>query len=88
MALGAVGTYAERDRFVLDVIVIAVVFMLVNAPCALTWAGFGSAIRRWFKKPGHLKAFNWTMAILLVASLYPLVTELLGLQRIMGLPQK
>jgi threonine/homoserine/homoserine lactone efflux protein len=78
MALGAVGTYAEHDRFVLDVLLIAGVFMLVNIPCGLAWTGFGSAIRRWFKKPGHLKAFNWTMAILLVASLYPLVTEPLG----------
>jgi threonine/homoserine/homoserine lactone efflux protein len=81
MALGAVGTYAEHDRFLLDVILIAVVFMVVNVPCALFWTGSGSAIRRWFKKPGHLKAFNWTMAALLVASLYPLVTEPLGLQK-------
>ena len=75
MALGAVGTYAERDRFVLDVLVIAATFMVVNVPCGLTWTGFGSAIRRWFRKPSHLKAFNWTMAALLVASMYPLVTE-------------
>lgn len=78
MALAAVGTYAEHGRFLIDVIVISVVFMIVTAPCALAWTGFGSAIRRWFKKPGHLKAFNWTMAALLVASLYPLVTEPLG----------
>ena len=78
MALGAVGTYAERDRFFLDVLVIAVVFMVVNIPCGLAWTGFGSAIRRWFRKPSHLKAFNWTMAALLVASMYPLVTEPLG----------
>jgi threonine/homoserine/homoserine lactone efflux protein len=81
MALGAVGTYAEQGRFLLDVILIAVVFMVVNVPCGLFWTGSGSAIRRWFKKPGHLKAFNWTMAALLVASLYPLVTEPLGLQK-------
>jgi len=78
MALGAVGTYAEHGRFLADVAIIAVVFMLINVPCALTWTGFGSGIRRWFRKPGHLKAFNWTMAVLLVASLYPLVTEPLG----------
>jgi threonine/homoserine/homoserine lactone efflux protein len=78
MALGAVGTYAEHGRFLVDVAIIAVVFMIVGAPCALTWTGFGTAIRRWFKKPNHLKAFNWTMAALLVASLYPLITEPLG----------
>lgn len=78
MALGAVGTYAEHGRFLVDVVIIAVAFMIINVPCALTWTGFGSGIRRWFRKPGHLKAFNWTMAALLVASLYPLVTEPLG----------
>jgi len=78
MALGAVGTYAEHGRFLVDVAVIAVVFMIINVPCALTWTGFGTGIRRWFRKPIHLKAFNWTMATLLVASLYPLVTEPLG----------
>jgi len=78
MALGAVGTYAEHDRFQADVVLISVVFMLVNTPSAFIWTGFGAAIRRWFKKPGHLKAFNWTMAALLVASLYPLVMEPLG----------
>ena len=78
MALGAVGTFAEHDRFLVDVVVISITFMVVGVPCALTWTSFGSAIRRWFKKPGHLKAFNWTMAALLLASLYPLITEPLG----------
>lgn len=78
MALGMVGTYAERERFVADVVIIAVVTMFITLPCTLTWTSFGAGIRRWFKKPGHLKAFNWTMAALLVLSLYPLVTEPLG----------
>lgn len=78
MALSAVGTYAEPNRFLVDVMLIASIFMIVTVPSALTWTSFGSAIRRWFKKPGHLKAFNWTMAALLVVSLYPLVTEPLG----------
>jgi threonine/homoserine/homoserine lactone efflux protein len=78
MALAAVGTYAERGRFLVDVAQIAAVFMILTVPCALTWTGFGSMIRRWFRKPGHMKAFNWTMAALLVASLYPLIMEPLG----------
>ncbi len=78
MALGAVTTYSEHSRLLADAALIAAVFMLVNVPCALTWTAFGVNIRRWLKKPGHLKAFNWTMAALLVASLYPLITEPLG----------
>jgi threonine/homoserine/homoserine lactone efflux protein len=78
MALGAVGTYAEHGRFLADVLIITVGFMIIGVPCTLSWTGFGSAIRRWFRKPIHLKLFNWTMAALLVASLYPLITEPLG----------
>ncbi|MGZ5984760.1 MAG: LysE family translocator [Caulobacteraceae bacterium] len=78
MALGAVGTYAEHDRFLVDVVTISVTMMLVTVPSSLTWTSFGANIRRWLKKPHHLKAFNWTMAALLVVSLYPLVTEPLG----------
>jgi len=78
MALGAVTTYAEADRLTADVVLIALVFMLVNVPCALTWTTFGVNIRRYLKAPGRLRAFNWTMAALLIASLYPLVTEPLG----------
>lgn len=80
MALGAVTTYAAQGRILADAALIAAVFMLVNVPCALTWTAFGVNIRRWLKKPHHLKAFNWTMAALLVASLYPLITEPLGPQ--------
>ncbi|HEY4031106.1 MAG TPA: LysE family translocator [Caulobacteraceae bacterium] len=75
MALAAVGTYAEHDHFMIDVAIIAGCYMVINVPSALIWTGFGSGIRRWFKKPGHLKGFNWTMAAMLVASLYPLITE-------------
>jgi threonine/homoserine/homoserine lactone efflux protein len=78
MALGAVTTYAEHGRLVTDVTLIAVSFMVVNVPCALIWTSFGVNIRRWMKKPKHLKAFNWSMAALLVLSLYPLITEPLG----------
>ena len=80
MALGAVTTYAEHGRLLADSALIAAVFMLINTPCALVWTAFGVNIRRWLKTPLHLKAFNWTMAALLVASLYPLITEPLGPQ--------
>jgi hypothetical protein len=34
----------------------------------------GQALRRWLQAPGRLQAFNWTMAGLLVLSLWPVVT--------------
>ena len=78
MALGAVTTYAEPRRLTLDVAIIAATFVAINAPCAFAWTAFGAGIKRFLRKPWALHAFNWTMAALLVASLYPLVAEPLG----------
>ena len=80
MALGAVTTYAEHGRLAADVVLIGTVMMIVTIPSTLIWTVFGINIRRWLKSPRHLKAFNWSMAALLVLSLYPLVTEPLGPQ--------
>jgi threonine/homoserine/homoserine lactone efflux protein len=75
MALGAVTTYASRDHLVLDVVMIALVFGLVNAPCISVWAGFGVGMKQVLSRPGPLRAFNLTMAALLLLSLYPLFLE-------------
>jgi threonine/homoserine/homoserine lactone efflux protein len=78
MALGAVTTYAEPDRLAADVALIAAVYGLINIPCALAWTVSGVAIKRFLKRGRALRVFNIAMAVLLVASLYPLVTEPIG----------
>jgi threonine/homoserine/homoserine lactone efflux protein len=37
------------------------------------WVWAGQAMRRWLQSPGRLRAFNWTMAALLVLSLWPVL---------------
>jgi threonine/homoserine/homoserine lactone efflux protein len=69
MALGTVTTYAPQDGYALNVVVAALVFCVVNAPCVSMWAAFGVAVRRFLATPRALKAFNWTMAALLTATL-------------------
>lgn len=54
-------------------VAVAVVFALVNLPSVATWVWGGTQVRRWLDGPGRLQAFNWTMAALLVLSLYPMV---------------
>jgi threonine/homoserine/homoserine lactone efflux protein len=75
MALGAVTTYAAPGRLYLNVLWVALVFTLVNVPCISTWAAFGLAMKRLLNRPAALRAFNIAMALLLVASLYPLLTD-------------
>jgi threonine/homoserine/homoserine lactone efflux protein len=75
MALGAVTTYASRRHLALDVVLIAAVFGLINAPCISVWAGFGVGMKRFLSRPGPMRAFNLSMAGLLLLSLYPLFLE-------------
>jgi threonine/homoserine/homoserine lactone efflux protein len=74
MALTAASTYTPEGSS-LAVVIVAGTFMLVGAPCSAAWAGFGQGMRRFLDRPPVLRAFNLTMAALLVASLYPLVVE-------------
>ena len=75
MALGAATTYTPDGAGAQTALILAGTFMLVGAPCSAAWAGFGQAMRRFLDKPVVLRVFNVTMAVLLVASLYPLFVE-------------
>jgi threonine/homoserine/homoserine lactone efflux protein len=73
MALGAVSAYvAEPSLWAYAAV--AGVFALVNLPSVSVWAAAGQGLRRWLQSPARLRAFNWTMAGLLVLSLWPVVT--------------
>lgn len=54
-------------------VTIALVFALVSMPCLLFWAWLGREARRVLGDGARLRAFNWSMAALLVLSLLPLV---------------
>ncbi len=72
MSLGAVAAYAP-DQSLRAVAVVAVVFACVNLPSVSVWTLAGGGLRRWLTSPARLTLFNWTMAVLLVASLIPVL---------------
>ncbi|MBL8782731.1 MAG: LysE family translocator [Alphaproteobacteria bacterium] len=76
MALGATTAFVAPEEFVLGVLIVTAVFTAINLPCVASWAGFGVVLRRFLDRPWTLRAFNITMAVLLVASLYPMVADL------------
>jgi threonine/homoserine/homoserine lactone efflux protein len=76
MAISAITTYASSHSGAStfsQVILVVLIFGTVNFPLVACWGLFGSAMRRFLQDPKKLKIFNITMAILLVASLYPIV---------------
>jgi threonine/homoserine/homoserine lactone efflux protein len=68
MALTSITVYAPSKSMV-AVLWVALIFGLVNLPSVSSWALLGQTMRRWLSSPARLRAFNWTMAALLVASL-------------------
>eukprot|EP01037_Dinobryon_pediforme_P012265 gene12265-12352_t len=74
MAISAISTYTVGGT-VVSVLIVAGAFGAVNLPCVSSWALFGTAMRRVLSDPHKVRLFNYAMAILLVASLYPIMRE-------------
>ena len=52
---------------------IALVFVAISMPCLMVWAGIGAGAGRLLGSPRRLRVFNIAMALLLVASLVPML---------------
>lgn len=72
MAVTATTVYAPSPGWQ-GMALVAGVFALVNFPSVSVWAAAGQGLRGWLEAPGRLRAFNVTMAVLLVASLWPVL---------------
>ncbi len=76
IAAAAAGEYLLPDRpLPAQLARIFGVFLLVGMPCLLVWAALGSGAGRLLHSPARLRAFNVAMALLLVASLIPVLIE-------------
>lgn len=72
MALTAVTVYSP-DTTVGAIVIVGFVFGAINLPAVSSWTVLGQQMARLLTSPARLTAFNWIMALLLVASLYPVV---------------
>ena len=77
MALTALAVYAPDDAFG-TVATVALIFGAINLPSVCVWMLAGTELRRLLSNPRRLRAFNLTMALLLVASLAPILLADLG----------
>jgi threonine/homoserine/homoserine lactone efflux protein len=75
MALTAITLYAP-DRSATAILWVALGFALINLPSVSTWTVMGQQMRRVLSSPARLRAFNLSMAALLVASLVPVLLPL------------
>ncbi|MHC8508383.1 MAG: LysE family translocator [Rhodospirillales bacterium] len=72
MALTAITVYTP-DRSMTGVMTVAAVFLMTNMPAVSVWTALGQQLRRLLTTAGRLRAFNLTMAVLLAATLYPVL---------------
>ena len=70
LALTALSVYAP-DQSLLAVLLVAAVFGAINLPCISVWTLAGLQLQRVLTSRRRLVAFNVSMALLLVVSLYP-----------------
>lgn len=74
MALTAVSAYTPPSQPLSSILVVALVFGMINLPAVSSWTILGMQLRRILKQPAKLRAFNILCAVLLIASLWPLLT--------------
>ena len=67
MCVALVGQFMQGDRLVFTAAVLALVSIVSGISSAAGWAVFGEFIQRWLKSPARLKAFNLSMAGIIVA---------------------
>jgi threonine/homoserine/homoserine lactone efflux protein len=75
MALGAVSAYVPAANPIAGLFLVALVFCAINLPTVSVWAMMGVQLRRILQDPLKLKVFNISAALLLLASLYPVIFD-------------
>ena len=74
MCIGALATFTTLDlNMMQQALLISLAFVLVGIPCTGVWLFAGSLLQQWLKQPVYQRAFNYTMATLLVLSLIPMI---------------
>jgi threonine/homoserine/homoserine lactone efflux protein len=75
MAIGIITAYSAVARFPWNIAIQAALMFAMAGLSSLVWAFFGSSLRRVLASPEAIRTFNVVMALLLLASLYPVFMD-------------
>lgn len=74
MAIGALATFTTLEwSMVQQALLISLAFIMVGIPSTGLWLFAGRLLQQLLKQPAYQRAFNYTMAFLLVLSLIPMI---------------
>ena len=75
MVIGTITAYAAIARFPWNIVIQTAISLMMGTLSTVAWALFGSALRPVLTAPWAVRAFNIVMALLLLASLYPVFMD-------------
>ncbi|MCK1737577.1 LysE family translocator [Bradyrhizobium sp. 138] len=75
IVIGTITAYAAIAQFPLNIAIQTLISLLVGTVSTVVWALFGSALRPVLTSERLVRAFNILMAVLLLASLYPVFMD-------------
>ena len=75
MVIGSITAYAAIAAFPWNILIQTLITLVVGVPATVIWTLFGSALRPVLTSQTAVRAFNIVMAILLLASLIPVLLE-------------
>jgi threonine/homoserine/homoserine lactone efflux protein len=75
MVIGTITAYAAIAAYPWNIAIQVVLSLLLGVLSCTAWALFGSALRPVLTSPRAVRAFNIVMAMLLLASLYPVFMD-------------
>jgi threonine/homoserine/homoserine lactone efflux protein len=73
--IGTITAYAAIAAFPWNIVIQTGTTLLMGILATTTWALFGSSLRPILTSPRKVRAFNIVMALLLLASLYPVFAD-------------
>jgi threonine/homoserine/homoserine lactone efflux protein len=72
-AVGAVALFLRPQSALVDITLVLVSFTLATVLAVVVWTGFGTLLSGLLRDPRHARIFNIVMALLLVASIVPML---------------
>jgi threonine/homoserine/homoserine lactone efflux protein len=75
MVIGTITAYAGIASFPWNIVIQVALSLLLGVASTSTWTLSGSSLRSFMTSPRAVRAFNIVMAVLLLASLYPVFMD-------------
>lgn len=73
--IGTITAYAGIANFPFNIVIQVLTFLAMGTASITIWTLFGSALRPFLTSPQAVRGFNIVMALLLLASLYPVFMD-------------